>query len=152
MITYGHGLRTPNEAFFHRNTNFLGLQTIWADKFLGFFGRFVNTHFGTVGPLSIFFYQSTIFSTKNQAFISEYQIFIWDWDRKELEIQPSCVRSPCLQQYIALVCIIFWNQLVFINRVNYHMYCISCNDMGHFQIAVLVTRPPLIHQRLLETM
>ena len=31
-----HGLRTPNESFFHRKSQTIGLgQTIWADKFFG---------------------------------------------------------------------------------------------------------------------
>ena len=49
-----HGLRTPNEAFFHRSPKLLGLdRQFWADKFWdiwGIFGRFNSTHFGTVSP------------------------------------------------------------------------------------------------------
>ena len=63
-----HGLRTPNEAFFHRNPKLFGLgQTIWAEIFCaiwGILGRFVSTHFGTVSPLSMFFIKSTIIFTK----------------------------------------------------------------------------------------
>ena len=55
-MTLYHGLRTPNEAFFHWNPELLGLgrqigQTNWADKFWGIwgiFGRTINTNFGTV--------------------------------------------------------------------------------------------------------
>jgi len=52
-------------------------QTNWANKFWGIwgiFGQTISTHFGTVNPLSMFFYYSTIISTKKQL------IFIWDWD------------------------------------------------------------------------
>ena len=44
---------STDEAFFHRNPNFLGLgQTIWADKFCdiwGIFDRFISTHFFGIG-------------------------------------------------------------------------------------------------------
>ena len=57
-----HGLRTPNEAFFHRNPELLGLG-----RQIGQIGRTISTHFGTVSPFSII-------STKNYAFISKSQI------------------------------------------------------------------------------
>ena len=45
-----HGLRTPNEAFFSSKSQAYGLgQTIWADKFCGIWGifvQFISTHFG----------------------------------------------------------------------------------------------------------
>ena len=85
FVTRDHRLWTPNEAFFHRNPKLLGLG-----RQIGQIGRTISTHFGTVSPLSII-------STKNQAFISTSQIFIWDMDLnlgcKELGIQPLCVRS-----------------------------------------------------------
>ena len=53
-----HRLRTPNEAFFHRNPKTFGLgQTIWPDKFWGIwgiFGQIISTHFDRVSPLSMF--------------------------------------------------------------------------------------------------
>ena len=75
-------------------------QTICADKFLGIkdiLSRLISTHFGTESPLSMFSNNLPIFLLKDKAFVSKFQIFIWDWDlgRKELGIQPSCVHSPC---------------------------------------------------------
>jgi hypothetical protein len=63
-----HGLRTPNEAFFHKNPKLLGLgrqfgQQINSGAFWGIFGQTISTHF--------VFHYSTIISTKNQAFISK---------------------------------------------------------------------------------
>ena len=76
-------------------------QTIWANKFWGIwgiFGQFISTLSGTVSPLSMFFVNQTLVLQKNEAFISESQIFVWDWDlnqdSKELGIQSSRVRSP----------------------------------------------------------
>ena len=64
LITHTHrkyqGLRTPNEAFFHRNPKGLVLgQTICSDRFWsiwGIFGEFFSTHVCTVSPLSMFFH------------------------------------------------------------------------------------------------
>ena len=89
---YFHGLRTPNEAFFHRNPKLLGLdrqfgQTIWADKFRGIwgiFGWFISTHFGTVSPLSMFsinqplFLQTPLYPNSKHLF----GIGIWIWAAK----------------------------------------------------------------------
>ena len=57
---FEHGLRTPNESFFHRNTKLLGL---WTDKFLGIFGWFISTHFSTLSPLitNYFYKQLTLY-------------------------------------------------------------------------------------------
>ena len=50
-----HGLRTPDEAFFHCNPDLFGLgQTNWADKFWGIWGIFdrtISTHFCPCFPL-----------------------------------------------------------------------------------------------------
>ena len=60
-----HGLRTPNEAFFH-----FGLgQTNWADKFWGIwgiFGQTISTHFGTVSHFSIFSIIQPLFLQKTK--------------------------------------------------------------------------------------
>ena len=48
-----HGLRTLNEAFFHQNSKLLGLGRYILGH-LGIFGRFVETHFGTVRPCPCF--------------------------------------------------------------------------------------------------
>ena len=49
FINLYHGIRTPNEAFFHRNPKLFGLwQTIWAHKFWGNWGIFcwfISTQF-----------------------------------------------------------------------------------------------------------
>ena len=49
-----HGLRTPNEAFFHK---------LWGNGVN--FGRTIGTYFGTVSPFAHVFHYSTIISTKN---------------------------------------------------------------------------------------
>ena len=53
-----HGLRTPNKAFFHKNPKLLGLgRHIGQIKFWAFWvfsHQFINIHFGTVSPLSMF--------------------------------------------------------------------------------------------------
>ena len=48
---------TQRELFFRKFQTFGLGQTNWADKFggiWGIFGQFISTHFGTVGPLSMF--------------------------------------------------------------------------------------------------
>ena len=73
--------------------------------------------------------------------MSKSQILIWDWTAKNISFshRVSAVRAYSIGVHYFLE---LSNQLVFINRVNGTL----CNDnMGHFQIAVLVTRPPLIH-------
>ena len=58
----------PNEAFFSSKYQIFGLgQTIRTDKFwsiLGIFGRFISTHFGTVGFLSKFSINQPLFLQK----------------------------------------------------------------------------------------
>ena len=59
-------------------------QTIWADEFwdiLGIFGLFINTHFGTVSPLSMFSINQPLFLQKKD-FRSKSQINIWNLDIK----------------------------------------------------------------------
>ena len=59
------GLRTLNEAFFHRNPNFW----TWADKFRGIwgiFGQTIITNFGNVSPLSMFSLIQPLFSQKTK--------------------------------------------------------------------------------------
>ena len=54
-----HGLRTPNEAFFHKNPK-LGLgQSVWADELLviwGILGQFFSAHFGSESLGDVFHY------------------------------------------------------------------------------------------------
>ena len=78
------------------------IPNFWAqaDKFWGIWGIFlqtISTHFGTVISLSMLSIIQPLF-LQNTKPLSRSQIFIWDWDlnlgRKELGIQPSCVRSP----------------------------------------------------------
>ena len=91
LTDYGRQMK----PFFIENPNF------WADKFLGIwgiFGRFISTHFGTVGPLSMLSINQPLFLQKTKPLYSNPpNLFIWDWDlnlgRKELGIWPSCVRS-----------------------------------------------------------
>ena len=63
------GLRTPNEACFHRNPKLLGLDRQYADKYWviwGILGRFISTHFGTVSPLSMSFINQPLFLQKTK--------------------------------------------------------------------------------------
>ena len=64
-LRLSHGLRTPNEACFHRNPKLLFVigQTDWTDEFWGIwgiFGQIISTHFSTFISLSIL----SIISTK----------------------------------------------------------------------------------------
>ena len=66
----------PNEAFCLSKSQTFGLeQTIWVDPFWGIgvsiFGRFISTHFGTVGPLSMLSINQPLFdiSTKKNLYI-----------------------------------------------------------------------------------
>ena len=55
--------------FFIKIPNFWAWQTIWADKFWGIwgiFGQFISTHFGTVGPLSMFSINQPLFLQKTK--------------------------------------------------------------------------------------
>ena len=56
----------------------------WAVKFWGIwgiFGRFINTHFGTVSPLSMFSINQPLFLQKTKpSYPNPKYIFIWDWD------------------------------------------------------------------------
>ena len=71
-----HGLRTPNEAFFFLKSKTFGLgQTIWAEKFWGIWGIII-THFGTVGPLSMFFIIHPLFLKKLRFYIRILNIFL----------------------------------------------------------------------------
>ena len=45
IISRNHGLRTPNQAFFHWNSELLVLGI------LGIFGQTISTHFGILSPL-----------------------------------------------------------------------------------------------------
>ena len=143
-----HGLRTPNEAFFHQNPKLLGQSRqfgqinfgalgvfsgnlkarqfqkqimvssilpknkqillpcvknmlkivsfipLWEDwgnhNFLLRFADVYQHPFLVLWVLVHFFQLSIIISTKNEAFISNSQIYIWDWDlnlgRQELGI------------------------------------------------------------------
>ena len=93
------------KPFFSSKSQTFGLgQVIWAGKFWGISGvfvRFISSHFGTSFIVWVHvFHWSTIISTKNSAFIFKSQIFrLVDLNlgRKELGIQPLCVRSPCVK-------------------------------------------------------
>ena len=93
-----HGLRMPNEAFFHQNPKMLGLFRQFGQVSFGAFGVFLVD---LSAPILVLWVPcpcfSTIISTKNKAFISNSQIFFWDWDLnmgcKELGIYPLYVRS-----------------------------------------------------------
>jgi hypothetical protein len=68
-------------------------QTNWADKFWGIWGILggtLNTHFGTVSPLSMFSIIQPLFLQNTKPLYPHPQIFIWDWHlnlgRKELGI------------------------------------------------------------------
>ena len=58
----------PMKPFFIEILNFWA----WADKFWSicgiwcFFGQFINTHFGTVSPLSMFFINQPLFLQKSK--------------------------------------------------------------------------------------
>ena len=68
--TYNHTLRTPNEAFFSSKSQTFGLgQTIWADKFLGIFERFISTHFCTASPLSMFSIIQSLFLKRTKLLV-----------------------------------------------------------------------------------
>ena len=77
-----HGLRTPNDGFFHRNSKLFGHgQKNWADKFWGIwgiFGQTFGTHFGTVSPLSMF--------SNNQPLVQQQK-------NKPLHISKSQIRD-----------------------------------------------------------
>ena len=80
-----HGLRTPNEAFFHWNPEFLGLGRQIGQINSGAFGVFSDKLSASIlvqcsESLVHVFHYSTIISTKNKVFISTSKIFIWDWD------------------------------------------------------------------------
>ena len=89
-----HGLRMPNEVFFHWNLEFLWLgQANWANKFWGtwgIFGRTITTHFGTVSPWFMFLIIQPIF-LKKKAFISTPQICMYL--RLELEFGSQRIRD-----------------------------------------------------------
>jgi hypothetical protein len=70
LSTIHHELQTPNEAFFHKNPEFLGLgRQIQADKFWGIwgiFGQTISTHFGTVSSFSVFSIIQPLFPQKTE--------------------------------------------------------------------------------------
>ena len=90
--TYGlwHGLRTPNEAFFHGNPKLLGSGRQFGQiSFLGIwgiFGQYISTHFSTVSPLSIFSINPPLFLQKTKPlYPNSKQLFgigIWIWAAK----------------------------------------------------------------------
>ena len=95
-----HGLRTPDEAFFHRNPEIFGSDRQIGQINSGAFGVFSPNYqhpFWYSESIVHVFHYSTIISI---VFISTSQIFIWDWDLnlggKWLGIKPSFVRSPCV--------------------------------------------------------
>ena len=95
LCVHGHGLRTPNEAFFLSKSQSFELgQSIWAVRFWGIWGisgRFIRNRFDTVSPLSMFSINQPLFLQKTKLlYISKLQTFILDLDlnlgRKELGI------------------------------------------------------------------
>ena len=75
------------KPFFIEIQNFLAYSL----GHLGIFGCTISTHFGKVSPLSMFFIiLPLLFLQNNKAFLSTFQIFIWDWGlnlgREELTI------------------------------------------------------------------
>ena len=80
--TLDHGLRTPKQIFFSKISNFC----VWADilgwiffRHLGYFRPDSQQPFWYCEFLVHICHYSTIISTKNEAFISNSQIFIWEW-------------------------------------------------------------------------
>ena len=63
-----HGLRTPNEAFFHWNPKLLALgrqiRQINSGAFGGIFVKTIRAHFGTVSLLSMFSIMQSLFLQK----------------------------------------------------------------------------------------
>ena len=93
---------TQRELFFFLKSQIFGLgQTIWADKFWGIFGQFISTYFGTLIPLSMFSINQPLFLQKTKPLHPHTKYLFGDLDlnlgREKLGIQPSCVRSPCVQ-------------------------------------------------------
>ena len=60
-----HGLRTPKEAFFHRNPKLLGVGRQFGQINFGAFGVFICTHFGILSPLSMFSINQPLFLQKS---------------------------------------------------------------------------------------
>ena len=79
-IIYDHGLRTPNESFFHKKSQtFVPGQTIWENKFwgiCGIFEQYISTHFGTVSPLSMLFINQPLFFHKLSLYIQIPNIYL----------------------------------------------------------------------------
>ena len=76
---YGHSIK----PFFIELPNFW----VWADKFWGIwciFGQFIRTHFGTVGPLSMFSINQPYFLPKTKPLCPnpKYLFVIWIWVAK----------------------------------------------------------------------
>jgi hypothetical protein len=67
-------------SIFSSKSQTFGLgQIIWADKFwgiLGIFGQFISTHFGTVGPLSMFSINQPLFLQKTKLYIQIPNIYL----------------------------------------------------------------------------
>ena len=91
MLKSVHGLRTPNEAFFHQNPKLLGLGRQFGHINFGTFGVFsvdLSAPIFVLSPLSMF--SQPLFLQKKLSLKSKSQIFIWDWvlnlGRKELAI------------------------------------------------------------------
>ena len=97
IIASVHGLRTPNEAFFHRN--------FWANNFWGIwgiFGKFISTNFDAVSLLSMFSINQLLFIQKLNFYIRRnpnylITIGIWIWASKS---QGFSHRVSVLRAYI----------------------------------------------------
>ena len=84
----------PMKPFLLKCRTFGLRQTILADKFWGIwgiFGQFINTHFGTVSPLSMFF----MFSINQPLFLQK---------SKPLYLNPKYLFGPQRIRDLVIVC------------------------------------------------
>ena len=65
-----HRIRTSNEAFFQQNPQLL-VMGIW-----GTFGQSISTHFGTVSPLSMFFFNQSLFLQNTEPLYPNSNIYL----------------------------------------------------------------------------
>ena len=95
-VSKHQGLRTPNEAFLHRNPKLLGLgrqfEQIYVGAFGAIFSQFISTHFGTVSPLSMFSINQPLILQKLSLYIQIPNIYLG------FEFGPQRIRD------LAIVC------------------------------------------------
>ena len=69
-----HRLRTPNEAFFHRNPEILGMgRQIGSWSIWVIFSQTISTHFGTLSPLSMFSNIQPLFLQKTKPLYQHHK-------------------------------------------------------------------------------